>query len=120
MAESHVITTLPVSINAFPLPQTEYLLTKGWDVIWICAKDKEFSKKIHRGAKFIPIPFKRGNDPFGAPKAMLMLYLIFKREHFEMIQYATPNAAFYASTAAWLARVPVRVYAQLGICYVGF
>jgi len=45
---------------------------------------------------------------------------LFKRERFDIVQYSTPNAAFYASTAAWLARIPVRLYAQWGIRYVGF
>jgi glycosyltransferase involved in cell wall biosynthesis len=37
-----------------------------------------------------------------------------------MVQYATPNASFYASRAAKSAKVPVRVYCQWGIRYVGF
>ena len=36
------------------------------------------------------------------------------------MQYSTPNAAFYASTASFFARVPVRLYAQWGIRYAGF
>jgi glycosyltransferase involved in cell wall biosynthesis len=45
---------------------------------------------------------------------------MFRSERFGLVQYSTPNASFCASTAAWLARVPVRIYAQWGIRYVGF
>lgn len=36
-----------------------------------------------------------------------------------MVQYSTPNAACYASIAAKIAKVPVRLYCQWGIRYVG-
>ena len=36
-----------------------------------------------------------------------------------MVQYSTPNASLYASIASWFARVPVRLYCQWGLIYVG-
>ena len=66
------------------------------------------------------MPFKRGIDVLGVPFSVFKLYKLFKREHFDIVQFSTPNAAFYTSTAAWLASVPVRLYAQWGIRYVGF
>ena len=45
---------------------------------------------------------------------------LWKKEKFDLVQFATPNAAFCASIAANKARVPVRVYGQWGIRYVGF
>ena len=66
------------------------------------------------------MPFRRGMDLLGVARAVLCLYRLFRMEEYDLVQYSTPNAAFYASTAAWLARVPVRLYAQWGIRYVGF
>lgn len=114
------VTTLPVTLKSFVLPQAKYLLQNGWDVTLICAEDAAFFKDIPNGVRYIPMPFKRGIDPFGIPRAILKLYRIFKRERFDLVQYSTPNAAFYAGTAAWLAGIPVRLYAQWGIRYVGF
>lgn len=37
-----------------------------------------------------------------------------------MVQYSTPNASLYAALAAKLAGVPVRLYCQWGMAYVGF
>ncbi|NVO01032.1 MAG: glycosyltransferase [Geobacteraceae bacterium] len=114
------VTTLPVTLKAFVRPQAEYLINNGWEVTWICAEDANFHNELPDGVRYIPLPFKRGIDPFGVPKAIMSLYKLFKREHFDIVQYSTPNAAFYTSTAAWLAGVPVRLYAQWGIRYVGF
>jgi glycosyltransferase involved in cell wall biosynthesis len=86
----------------------------------IGAEEASFDKEIARGARYIPVSFKRGIDPLGMPKAIFKLYLIFKRERFDIVQYSTTNAVFYAATASWLACIPVRLYAQWGIRYVVF
>ncbi len=114
------VTTLPITLKTFVFPQAKYLLQNGWDVTLICAEDASFEKTIPRGAGYIPVTFKRGIDPFGVPKAIFRLYRIFRRECFDLVQYSTANAAFYASTASRLARIPVRLYAQWGIRYVAF
>ncbi|GAB6270313.1 MAG: hypothetical protein STSR0003_01520 [Smithella sp.] len=114
------VTTLPVTLKTFVFPQAEYLLQNGWDVTLICAEEASFDKEIPRGARYIPVSFKRGIDPLGMPKAIFKLYLIFKRERFDIVQYSTTNAVFYAATASWLACIPVRLYAQWGIRYVVF
>lgn len=114
------VTTLPITLKLFVLKQAKYLLQNGWDVTFICATDAAFFKDIPNGVRYIPVPFKRGIDLFGIPRAIFKLYRIFKRERFDLVQYSTPNAAFYAATAAWLACIPVRLYAQWGIRYVGF
>ncbi len=114
------VTTLPVTLKAFVRPQAECLVKAGWSVTWVCAGDPEFAREVPAGVEYIPLPFKRGIDPFGIPRALVILYKLFKNKQFDIVQYSTPNAAFYASTSAMLARVPVRLYAQWGIRYVGF
>jgi len=114
------ITTLPITLVTFVRQQTDSLIYNGWDVTWVCSEDTGFHHKIPEGVKLITLPFKRGIDLWGVPKAILSLYLLFKRENFNIVQYSTPNAAFYASTAALFASIPVRLYAQWGIRYVGF
>jgi glycosyltransferase involved in cell wall biosynthesis len=113
------VTTLPITLKAFVHVQAEYLLRSSWDVTWICAEDSVFVNEVPNGVKYIPLPFKRGIDFLGVPRAILTLYRFFKNEHFDIVQYSTPNAAFCASTAAWLAHIPIRLYAQWGIRYAG-
>jgi len=82
--------------------------------------DPKGLQDLPMGVKGKLFPFMRGIDFLGIPRAIFLLFRLFKRERFNLVQYSTPNAAFYASTAAWLARVPVRIYGQWGIRYVGF
>lgn len=114
------VTTLPITLKTFVHVQAEFLMRNGWDVTLICSEDSNFHHEVPKGVKYIPLPFKRGIDPFGVPISIVRLFQLFKRERFDIVQYSTPNAAFYSSTAAWLACVPTRLYAQWGIRYVGF
>ena len=114
------VTTLPVTLKVFVYPQALYFLERGWDVTLICAEDQQFRSSLPNGIKYIPMPFKRGVDVLGLPRAVFSLYRIFRDRKYDIVQYSTPNGAFYASTAAWVARIPVRLYAQWGIRYVGF
>lgn len=114
------VTTLYSTIRGFLLPQIQALLANGWSVTCICADDKKPNEELPSGVTFISLPFKRGIDVLGVPRAIYILFKIFRRERFHIVQYSTPNAAFYASTAAWMAKIPVRLYAQWGIRYVGF
>lgn len=114
------VSTLPVTLTAFVRPQAIYLSEAGWDVSWACAADDEFARSTPAGISYYPLKLKRGVDLLGIPRAVLSLYRVLRNGDFDIVQYSTPNAAFYASTAAWLAGVPVRLYAQWGIRYVGF
>ncbi|HEY3446511.1 MAG TPA: glycosyltransferase family 4 protein [Myxococcales bacterium] len=114
------VATLPITLKAFVLPQAAFLSRSGWDVTWVCAPDAEFARRAPEWLRYRPMPFRRGLDALEAPLHIWRLYRFFARERFDIVQYSTPNAALYASVAAWLARQPVRLYAQWGIRYVGF
>jgi glycosyltransferase involved in cell wall biosynthesis len=114
------VATLFVTLDKFLQAQSEHLMANGWDVTWVASDDSRPSGMMPNGVSFIALPFKRGVDYFGVPRAILHLYALFKRERFDIVQYSTPNAAFYTSTAAWLVGIRIRIYAQWGIRYVGF
>lgn len=114
------VTTLPITLRTFVSPQASLLVSSGWHVTWVSGGETPSLEGLPHGVTYVRMPLKRGIDLLGLPKAILLLWRLFKEERFDLVQYSTPNAAFYASTAAWLARVPVRLYAQWGIRYVGF
>lgn len=62
----------------------------------------------------------RGVDIKGAFYAIKQMIKIFKKEKFDIVQYATPNASFYASLASSLCNVPIRLYCQWGLVYQSF
>ena len=66
-----------------------------------------------------PVTMTRGVSLSGF-SAYISMKRIFSREHFDIVQYSTPNAALYASLAADSVKIPVRLYCQWGIRYMGF
>jgi len=114
-----VVTTKSSTIEAFLLEQLYYLQKNGYDVTIVCDVDVELEKKLPKSISYYPIPMKRGIE-IGMIIIIWKLFLLFKRERFDIVQYSTPNAAFYASIASSLANRPIRLYCQWGIRYVGY
>ena len=113
-------TTIPLTINSFILKLAEYIHENtDWDISFICDYDEEFAKSLPDYIHYYPIPMKRGVS-LGGIKAMREMKKIFKREKFDLVQFSTPNASLYASMAAKSAKIPVRLYCQWGMVYVGF
>ncbi len=118
MAKVCFVTTVHQTISAFLLEVAQYLNNAGVNVTFVCNADEAFEKSLPDYVRFLPVTMKRGTDPRGIV-SICQLYKIFKREKFDLIQYSTPNASFYASIAAFLARADNRLYAQWGIYYIG-
>ncbi len=114
------VTTVSLTIRAFLIPVMRHLLKNtDWELTVICDEDPHLLEVLPEGVRYIPVPMKRGISLSGI-KAMLQMVKVFQKEKFDLVQYSTPNASLYASLAAWIARVPVRLYCQWGIAYVGF
>lgn len=114
------ITTISSTIQAFILKTAKYLHENtDWDISFICSTDDEFEQMLPEYIHYYPVPMERGISLAGI-KAMFEMKKIFKREKFDLIQYSTPNASLYASLAGFLAGIPVRLYCQWGMAFVGF
>jgi len=114
------VTTTSVTLSAFVVESATFLAEEGgFGISMAAAEDIEFAESLPKTISYHAVPMSRGIDP-GAPRAIWSLVKLFRHEHFDLVQFSTPNAALYAAVAAFVARVPVRVYAQWGIRYVGF
>lgn len=114
------VTTVSITIKAFVMPLIHYLdQNTDWELTVICDEDPSLKELLPQKVRFIPISMKRGISLDGIG-AMIKMAKLFRKEKFDLVQYSTPNASFYASVAAKLAGVPVRLYCQWGIAYVGF
>lgn len=114
------ITTVSLTLKAFVIKTAEYIHENtDWDISFICSNDDEFAASLPDYIHYYPIHMERGIS-IGGVKAMLEMCRIFKREKFDLIQFSTPNASLYASMAGFLAGVPVRLYCQWGMAFVGF
>lgn len=113
------VTTVPITLEKFVVPAMEYLAENGYDITLVCNMDNGFLQSYQDRFRCCHVRMARGFDPIGAIRATWRLYRLFGREQFDIVQYATPNAAAYAAVASWLARTRGRVYLQWGIRYVG-
>lgn len=113
------ISTVEVTMNSFIIPAMRVMKEHGYDVTLVCNMSEEFYKKNSEEFHCINIPMKRGTSLTDLVKMPFVFRRLFKKERFDYVQYATPNASLYASLGAKMAKVPKRVYCQWGIRYVG-
>lgn len=116
-----IVTTVWSSINNWIKPFLNEYNRRGVGVSIVCNMDAEYEKKLKEEFPFIhtySMPFPRGIDIFGSIKSIRLLNKLFKKEHFDMVQYSTPNASMYAAVASKFAKIPVRLYCQWGMVYV--
>ncbi len=113
------VTTIHQSMGWFVADAAKYFHTKGHDVSYVCNMDKTFVKEHESYAHCFNVKMERGLRPLNMLTSMYAMYRIFKREKFDCVQYATPNASFIASIAACLAGIRYRVYGFWGMRYEG-
>lgn len=114
-----MITTVSLTLKVFVVETAKYLHKQcGYDVTLICDNDEEFKSSLPNYIHYIPVHMARGVDITGI-KSIIDFIKVFRNERFDMVQYSTPNAACYASIAAKIVKVPIRLYCQWGIRYVG-
>lgn len=114
-----VITTVSITLQAFLLEQLVYLSQNGFDVTVVCEYDPIFVRDCPPELKYIPVQMTRRIGWWSTLTGWWKLFWLFKREKFRMIQYSTPKAALISSLAGFIAGIPVRLYCQWGIYYVG-
>lgn len=114
------ITTIPLTLRAFVLKTAIYLHENtDWDISFICNSDEKFGNELPEFIHYYPVKMERGISISGL-KAIREIKMIFDQQKFDMIQYSTPNASLYAAIAGKLSKIPVRLYCQWGMVYVGF
>ena len=115
-----IITTVDVTLTSFVVPAAMYMKEHGWDVTLACNMSEKFLESYKEEFHCLNIPLSRGSSVKDLLTMPFYFMRLFKREHFDIVQYATPNASLYASLGAKWANVKKRVYCQWGIRYVGF
>ena len=118
------VVTIPLTIRAFFIPQIKYLSESGFDVTVVCSCDGSTDQKIIENelngiVRLHYIDMPRGFSPIASIKPICTLKHFFQKEKFDLIQYSTPNASFYAATAAFLSGCRLRNYHLMGFRYLG-
>lgn len=113
------VVTIPLTIESFFIPQLKYLSVNGFDVTVVCSNSSTLQEQLGKRIHFNPIDIPRGISVGGSIRALKSLTKFFMKEKFDLIQYSTPNAAFYSSLAARIAGCSVRNYHLMGFRYLG-
>ena len=114
------VTTIFMTYKSFLLELTKYLHETGeYEISLICNKEDNIKEILPDYVRYYPIKMERGIS-LSLISSIKQIYNILKKNKFDIVQYSTPNASFYTAVASKLAKVPVRLYCQWGIRYMGF
>lgn len=114
------VTTIYLTYKMFLKQLSVYLYETGeYDISLICNNEDGLQEDIPNFVHYYPVDMKRGVS-LSAINSIRQIERVLEKEKFDIVQYSTPNAAFYTSIAAKRKSVPVRLYCQWGIRYMGF
>lgn len=114
------VTTIYMTYKAFLKNLSIYLHDTGeYDISLICADEQEAYEDVPDFVHYFPVKMERGVS-LSMFESIKQIQVVLEKEKFDIVQYSTPNAAFYTSIAAKKAKAPVRLYCQWGIRYMGF
>lgn len=116
-----IITTMWSSIRNWIEPLLPYYKENDIEVSVVCNMDSSFENYLKETYSYIhtyAYPFPRGISFLGSLKSIRFLKKFFKKEKFDLVQYSTPNASFYASIASKKAKIKKRLYCQWGMVFI--
>lgn len=102
--------TVPFSMFFFK-GQIEYLKKAGFDVAVICAPGWDNLE----GVKYYPVPMEREISILKDFKSLLLLIKLFLKIRPTIVNVGTPKAGLLVGIAAFVVRVPVRIYTCHGL-----
>ena len=113
------ITTIDATLIAFVADAMHQFVEEGHEVTLVCSDTTKIRKLKGDAFLYVDMPMKRGVSFSDFLIMPWRFRNFFRYKKFDFVQYATPNASLFASVGAWMAGVPVRLYCQWGIRYVG-
>ncbi len=118
-----IVTSVPTTLFHLFSNQIDRIRQDGFEVFlissagdeWISAKDveKKYGIKVHR------VPFQRTFSVFSDLYSLVALCALLARLRLDVIYYCTPKASLLTAMAAFLMRVPFRIYSVFGQVYYG-
>lgn len=109
------ITTVPITLG-FLAGQAKYMAGNGFEVHFVSSPGPMLIEHAQReGACAHAIPMQRAISPAHDLVALWCLYSLFRRLRPAVVHAHTPKAGLLSMLAAFLARVPVRIYHVHGL-----
>lgn len=95
--------------------QLAFMRSRGHEVTVISSPGPEFRRAAEEGAATVELVMEREISPAKDCRSLWQLVRQFRRLRPDVVAAATPKAGLLGMIAAWIARVPVRVYLQYGL-----
>ena len=113
------VTTADISLNSLLKGQLMFL-NQYFEVIGV-AKDTGVLKEVseREGIRVVDAPLERPISLVKDIKGLWFLYRLFRKEKPWCVHANTPKGSLLAMIAAWIARVPHRIYTVTGLRYQG-
>lgn len=114
MKRISIVVSSPLTVRAFLQAQIE-ALSQQYEV-WLVANtqgpdDLEF---LPDAVRIFPVRIERQISPIRDLRALLRLTTFFHRNRFDLVHSVTPKAGLLTMTAAFAARVPIRIHTFTG------
>jgi glycosyltransferase involved in cell wall biosynthesis len=111
------VTTSDMSLRFLLMNQLRTLREAGFDVAGVSSAGKDVSVLEAAGVRHIAVPMSRSYTPLADLVALVRLWRVFRREHFDIVHTHTPKAGLLGQYAALLAGVPLRVHTIHGLYF---
>lgn len=110
------VTVLGCSAKLFLLEHFKRLKEEGFDILLACVDDEDAKYCVRElDLSHIPIPFKQNIAPFSDIFNLIRMWCNFRKIKPVIVHSHMSKAGLIGSLAAWLARVPVRIYHNHGM-----
>lgn len=113
------IATVPFFLYSHLREQVATTVADGHEVVLISSAGAETAwlRQIP-GIRFEEVEIPRKIAPLRDLRALWRLFVLFRRERFDIVHSTTPKAGMLCAIAGWLAGVPVRLHTFTGQAWV--
>lgn len=93
-----------------------FLREAGFRVVLVCSPGPLLDRFAEReGIEVLPVPMRRSISPLADLRSFWLLYALLRRLKPDLTEFSTPKAGCLGSVAAFLSKVPARVYLLRGL-----
>lgn len=108
------VVSSPLTAKSFLLDFASALMSRHQVCIVANFSGNGRERRIFGDIETEHVPIERKISPWADLKALIALYALFRKRHFDIVHSVTPKAGLLAMIAAWGARVPLRFHTFTG------